>query len=228
MPIWAVSLIPLMALVIGAIAATVRAPGAILTSSVQHFAAGLVFAAAASEILPDLKHQGAAIPVVVGGTIGVLIMLGVKKVGERTKGTFGLVAITSVDIFVDGLVLGTGFAAGAKQGTILTIALTIEILFLGLSMALKLKQAHITRTRIVVMTAGAGLLLPLGILAGQPVSLLAGPYLTAIFAFSLIALLYLVVEELLVEAHAEPENPLVTTLFFAGFLLLLVLEETVV
>ena len=228
MPIWAVSLIPLMALVIGAIAATVRAPSAILTSSVQHFAAGLVFAAAASEILPDLKHQGAAVPVVVGGTTGVLIMLGVKKLGERAKGAVGLVAITAVDIFVDGLVLGTGFAAGAKQGVILTIALTIEILFLGLSMALKLKQAQVTRTRIVVVTAGAGLLLPLGILAGQPVSLLPGPYLTAVFAFSLIALLYLVVEELLVEAHAEPEGPLVAALFFAGFLLVLVLEELVV
>ena len=45
MPIWAFSLIPLTALVLGAIAATVRAPGAMVTSGVQHFAAGLVFAA---------------------------------------------------------------------------------------------------------------------------------------------------------------------------------------
>ena len=50
---------------------------------------------------------------------------------------------------------------------------------------------------------------------------------SAVFAFSLIALHYLVVEELLVEAHTEPESPLITALFFAGFLLLLVLEETV-
>lgn len=227
MPVWAFSLIPLTALVLGAIAATVRAPSAMVTSGVQHFAAGLVFAAAASEILPDLKHQGAAIPVVVGGMIGVLVMLGVKKLGERTKGAFGLVAITSVDILVDGLVLGTGFAAGAKQGILLTIALTIEILFLGLSMALKLGQASVPRMRVVAITAAAGLLLPLGILAGRPVSTLPAPYLTAVFAFSLIALLYLVVEELLVEAHTEPESPLITALFFAGFLLLLVLEETV-
>ena len=227
MPVWAFSLIPLTALVLGAFAATVRAPSTMVTSGVQHFAAGLVFAAAASEILPDLKHQGAAIPVVIGGAVGVLVMLGVKKLGEGTKGPFGLVAITSVDILVDGLVLGTGFAAGAKQGLLLTIALTIEILFLGLSMALKLRQAIASRARVVAITAGAGLLLPLGIIAGQPVSMLPAAYLTGVFAFSLIALLYLVVEELLVEAHTEPESPLITALFFAGFLLLLVLEETV-
>lgn len=197
MPAWAFSLIPLAALVLGAVAATVLAPSTIVTSGVQHFAAGLVFAAAASEILPDLKHQGAAIPVVVGGAIGVLVMLGVKKLGERTIGPFGSVAITSVDILVDGLVLGTGFAAGAKQGLLLTIALTIEILFLGLSMSLKLRQAIASRGRVVAVTAGAGLLLPLGIVAGQPVSTLPAPYLTGVFAFSLIALLYLVVEELL-------------------------------
>lgn len=227
MPVWTVSLIPLAALSLGAIAAAVRAPGPTVTSAVQHFAAGLVFSAAASEILPDLKHQGAAIPVVLGGALGVAAMLLVKKLGDRAKGPFGLIAVTSLDILVDGLVLGIGFAAGAKQGLLLTIALTTEILFLGLSMALKLREAVPSRTRVVAYTAAAGLLLPLGILIGTPASLLPGPYLTAVFAFSLVALLYLVVEELLVEAHSAPETPLITAMFFAGFLLLLVLEQTV-
>ena len=219
------SLIPLIALVLGALAAAARPPSPKITSAVQHFAAGLVFAAAASEILPDLKHQGAAVPVVVGGAIGVLFMLGVKKLGERSKGPFSFVAITAVDILVDGLVLGIGFAAGAKQGFVLTIALTVEILFLGLSIALKLRQTVLSGARVVAITAGVGLLLPLGILTGAPISKLSSPYLTAVFAFSLIALLDLVVEELLVEAHAEPEGPLITAMFFVGFLLLLVLEE---
>ena len=49
--------------------------------------------------------------------------------------------------------------------------------------------------------------------------------LTGFFAFGLIALLYLVTEELLIEAHEIPDRPWVTALFFAGFLLLMVLEE---
>ena len=42
-------------------------------------------------------------------------------------------------------------------------------------------------------------------------------------AFALAALLYLVTEELLAEAHETPDVPLVTALFFAGFLRFLLL-----
>jgi ZIP family zinc transporter len=46
-------------------------------------------------------------------------------------------------------------------------------------------------------------------------------------AFGLIALLYLVTEELLVEAHESEDRPWVTAMFFVGFLLLLLLDELV-
>ena len=39
------------------------------------------------------------------------------------------------------------------------------------------------------------------------------------------ALLYLVTEELLVEAHEKPDTPLISSMFFVGFLALLTLEE---
>lgn len=39
------------------------------------------------------------------------------------------------------------------------------------------------------------------------------------------ALLYLVIEELLVEAQAAPEKPWITSLFFVGFLTILLLDE---
>ena len=42
--------------------------------------------------------------------------------------------------------------------------------------------------------------------------------------FGLVALLYLVTEELLVEAHEVPEIPMTTAAFFVGFLALLVIE----
>ncbi len=40
----------------------------------------------------------------------------------------------------------------------------------------------------------------------------------ASLSFSAAALLYLVTEELLVEAHKEPETPISTLVLFAGFL----------
>lgn len=38
-------------------------------------------------------------------------------------------------------------------------------------------------------------------------------------------LLYLVTEELLVEAHEKPDTPLISATFFVGFLGLLLVEE---
>mgnify|MGYP000439235608 CR=1 FL=1 len=43
--------------------------------------------------------------------------------------------------------------------------------------------------------------------------------------FGTAALLYLVTEELLVEAHEKPDTPLISSMFFVGFLALLTLEE---
>lgn len=43
-------------------------------------------------------------------------------------------------------------------------------------------------------------------------------------SFGAAALLSLVTEELRVEAHEEPETPLLTAMFFVGFVLLLVIE----
>lgn len=47
------------------------------------------------------------------------------------------------------------------------------------------------------------------------------------FAFGLIDLLYLVTEQLLVEAHEVPERPWITAMIFVGFLLLFLLEEAI-
>ncbi|MBN9103653.1 MAG: hypothetical protein J0I14_01500 [Propionibacteriaceae bacterium] len=49
--------------------------------------------------------------------------------------------------------------------------------------------------------------------------------LAGVHAFGATALLYLAVEELLVEAHEHAETPLLAGMFFAGFLVIYVLAE---
>ena len=55
---------------VGAVLATWRPPGERLTSVIQHFAAGGVFAVAALELLPQERKQ-AAVPVVIGLAVGL-------------------------------------------------------------------------------------------------------------------------------------------------------------
>ncbi|MDQ0470689.1 transporter [Labrys wisconsinensis] len=222
---WMIALVPVVAAVIGAAVATRLRPGPVVVSAIQHFAAGVVFAAAAGEILPDVMHGGSPVATVVGGAAGVAAMLLVGRLEERVAGPVGLLAAAGLDILIDGLVLGIAFVAGARAGLLLTLALTLEVLFLGLTVANELGETVTSRLRIVAITTGLALLLPVGVLIAAPVAALPGPVLTGFFAFGLIALLYLVTEELLVEAHRTPDRPWVTAMFFAGFLILLVLEE---
>jgi len=68
-------ILPVAAAVLGSVVAGLHAPGPRLTSGVQHFAAGAVFAAAAGEVLPDLRRGGHLPAVIVGFVLGVAVLL---------------------------------------------------------------------------------------------------------------------------------------------------------
>ena len=225
MAVWTYTLIPAFAVLLGAAVALWRRPSPAFAGAIQHFAAGVVFAAAAGELLPDIKHRQPVWAVILGGAAGILLMLLLKRLGEASKGTFGLVVMVAIDIFIDGLVLGIGFAAGAKQGFLLTVALTIEVLFLGLSLTGELSESIRQPAKVLAIIAGMAVLLPIGAAVGIPGSHLPNFWVAAFFSFGLFALLYLVTEELLVEAPAAAEKPWHTSLFFVGFLLILLLDE---
>ena len=224
---WLYTLIPVGVAVLGALGAVNVRPGPILVSAIQHFAAGVVFAAAAGEIMPDVAHSGSPVATIVGGFAGIAVMLTIRQLERVIKGPTGLLTLVGVDLLIDGLVLGIAFAAGAKAGLLLTIALSVEVLFLGLAVTTELSETVRSRSRIVATVAALVVLMPLGAAISSPVAALPPHYVTGFLSFGLIALLYLVTEELLVEAHETPDKPWVAAMFFVGFLLLLSIEEMV-
>lgn len=232
--------IPVAATIIGGTIAAIRPPSARVRSMVQHFAAGVVFAATAGEILPELLHAHSPVPTLIGFAIGVALMLVVKQLThheeekeegakEQSGGDHGstrsmLIAV-GIDITIDGILVGVGFAAGATQGIMLTVALTLEVLFLGVSTASALTKNHASRARVIGTTCVLALLLAVGALVGATLlATLTGPWLVGVLSFGAAALLYLVTEELLVEAHEVPETPLTTAVFFVGFISLFLIE----
>lgn len=217
--------IPVVAVFFVALAAVWRKPSPWLESALQHLAAGVVFGAAAVEILPQVKHDASVMTTLVGGTLGVATMLGVKSLEGRWHGPVGMAAAIGIDVLVDGLVLGLAFVAGAKAGLLLTAALTLEILFLGVTVANELADTVKSRAKVVAIAVALALLLPVGTALAIPVSLLSLELIGGFLTFGLMALLYLVTEELLVEAHEKPDSPMISALFFVGFLGLLLVEE---
>lgn len=236
--VWVYIFIPVLAAALGAALAAYRPPGPKLTSSIQHLAAGVVFAAAAGELLPAIKEENTALPVILGGGAGIFVMLFVRWLGEKATGPIALITMVGVDILIDGLVLGIGFASGGNAGLVLTVALTLEILFLGLAVAAAMsggeaetddgagKARAYSPGAIIGVTTALALLLPIGAVIGLPAGGLPAPWLAGFFSFGLIALLYLVTEELLVEAHEDDaDTPFATAMFFVGFLALILIEE---
>ena len=229
-------LFPVGAMILGTLIATFRSPRPKVGSAIQHFAAGTVFAAVALELLPDVVRAHAILSTSVGFAAGVALMLGIRQLSTRleraskdkrtgTTGTVGLVIAVGVDITIDGFLLGISFAAGAKQGLLLTIALSLELLGLGLATVTALHEAGTSRGRSVGITAGLALLVLVGATIGTTVLAgVTGPLLNGVLAFGVAALLYLVTEELLVEAHEVPETTLVTSIFFVGFLVVLLID----
>ena len=130
-------------------------------------------------------------------------------------------------MLIDGLVLGLAFIAGEKARLLSTIALTLEVLFLGGTVTGELGATIRSKTRVVAITVALALLMPLGTLVTLPVAAFPPDVVAGFLSFGLIALLYLVTEELLVEAHEKPDSPLISAMFFVGFLALLLIEELI-
>jgi ZIP family zinc transporter len=226
--------IPVAAAAVAGVIAAVGRPGERLTSALQHFAAGVVFAAAAIELIPKVLRQNPAVAIT-GFTAGIIVMFAMRAYTDRLEARqkeagkslpTGLIGATAVDFLVDGGVLGAGFTAGGQTGLLLTLALTIEYLFVGLSLAGALGPAARKRTLIALPTVLATLTI-VGAVAG--IVLLSGvsaAVLAGVLAFGAVAFMYLVTEELLVEAHERGETASGSALFFVGFLLFMVLTET--
>lgn len=234
---------PVAAATAGSTLAVVRRPGTRVVSGVQHFAAGVVIAALVGELMPDLRERG-HLPWAAGGfAVGAALVLGLAVIGRRLEHRpraagssmrrswlallpLGLVVTVGIDLLIDGLLVGLGAAAGSKTGLILTVALTLEILFLAVSVAGELGDRGIARLPAVISCTALGLLTAVGAIGGAALLGQAGDTVLAFgLAFGAAALLYLAVEELLVEAHEQAETTVLSAMFFLGFLTIYLLGE---
>lgn len=231
--------IPAGAVITGGIVAAVRPPSPAVRSGVQHIAAGVLFAALATELLPDVVHRRLPWVTLGGFVLGVVAMLALKaftqRLEKRSPAVAGvdcmpmsLLLASGADIALDGLLIGISFAASERQGLLLTVALTLEVFFLGVGAAAALGTGKGAARRVVTATcAFAGLLLAGAAAGAYFLAGVSGAVLDAVMSFGVAALLYLVTEELLTEAHEVDETPLLTSMFFLGFIVLLMIEMLV-
>ena len=91
--------------------------------------------------LPAAGPRTCAVSVVVGFVLGIADARDPCAVGRdrdalrATRLPVSLIIVTAIDLVIDGLVLGIAFSASDESGIILTVALTLEVLFLALSVS---------------------------------------------------------------------------------------------
>lgn len=232
------TLLPIAAMIIAGFVAAYRPAGPQMRSAIMHLGAGVVFAVVAIELLPTIVHSAAIVAVVIGFSAGAGLMLTLRQLLEHDDeegesehaesgggSSTGMLVAIGVDLVVDGIMLGLGFAAGERAGILLAIALTIETVSLGLAIATSLRERSIPTRRIIGIIVVLAAMLVVGATAGGVGLRYAPPSVVpGMLAFGAAALLFLVTEELLEEAHEVKETPALTAMFFVGFLALMVLE----
>lgn len=204
-------------------------------SLVQHFTAGVVFAAVATELLPEILKAHSKLHITIGFSVGVALMVLLKawtnSLEELPKEEsrvfpFGLLVGIGIDLLIDGLLIAIAFLSSKEAGQLMTLALVLEVLFLALSLSSEFTQRGLSWVLKGITFFVFSLLLPLGTALGILIlNFLPSILLTEALSFGAAALLYLVTEELLVEAHETKDTPVVTSSFFLGFLIILLLKD---
>ena len=271
--------IPVVSMVAGMLLVQFVTPGKKLEALFQHFGAGVVMCAVATEILPILlqpEHYNTLdlLAIFLGFFIGVGLMLVIARAiptlntPENLASTepadvepadvepvdvelteaksptpppkkhgrlfffrvvpWGLVVPVSTDAMMDGLLIGISFVAGSLQtGLIMSIALSIEMCFLGVTTSVSLRKNKVPKQiGIPIGLALPQLILGFAFAGASILASLSGPLFEGVLSFGLAALLFLITDELLVEAHRHEEADTwwITAFFFLGFALVIALQ----
>jgi ZIP family zinc transporter len=219
--------------ILGGLVASFWRPKVRARSAIQHFAAGAVIAAVASNVIPEVQRIGTVAGILSGFAAGGLVMIGLKwfvlkferEEKSRNKLPMGLAAAAAVDTLFDGAIISAGFSMDQHLGTLLTIALAVELFFLTLSVGSEFHKGKFKLWQGLAVTSGIASLLLVGALAAW--FFLEGvseATVAVVLAFGAAALIYLIAEELLVENIQAEESLFSTAMLFAGFLILLALK----
>lgn len=214
------------------------------------WAAGMMLAASAfSLLLPGIdagsrllssKSLGAGV-VVIGMTLGVLLMLGIdafiphahQQAGahgagnERVGRIWLFVFAIAMHNLPEGMAIGVSFSHGDMSvGLPVTSAIALQDIPEGLAVALALRGAGFTPRYAVLMAAATGVLEPLGALLG--VGLSSGFAVAYPIGLGLAAgaMIFVVSHEVIPETHRNGHQTSATLGLMVGFALMMVLDTT--
>ena len=218
------------------------------------FASGVMVAASVwSLLIPSLEmaeQQGgvAWLPAAVGFVLGILFLLlldtliphlhigsdkpeGLTSNCQWKRTTMLSVAVTLHNI-PEGMAVGVILASAMAEGSMismsaawaLAIGIAIQNFPEGAILSMPLHSEGMSKGRAFLIGALSGIVEPIASILTMLLIGLISPALPYLLAFAAGAMIYVVIEELIPEAQAEPHSNIPTLGFTVGFVLMMVLD----
>lgn len=205
--------------------------------------AGIMLAATIFSLLVPALDRGGLPEVLVGFVLGGLVLArtdallphlhprlrehdeaAVPGNDARRRGTLMLSAMTIHNV-PEGMAVGVALAAGGVElGLPIAVAIGVQNIPEGFAAAAPLLETGMSKGRVAAIGAVTGLVEPPAALLAFAAVSLGEALLPAGLAFAAAAMLYVIVDELLPEAAARGNEREATMAFFAGFILMMVLD----
>ena len=220
--------------------------------SLTGFAAGVMVAASVWSLLIPAMDQAqenmgrlAFVPAVVGFCLGMLFLLILDQVtphmhlDESVEGpkcsmkkTTMLVLAVVLHNIPEGMAVGVVYAGwltgnvsiSASAALALALGIAIQNFPEGAAMSLPLRQEGVSAKRAFLMGSLSGVVEPIFGIAVVLISAAIAPYMPWMLSFAAGAMMYVVVEELIPEAHLGDHSNLGTLSVMVGFVLMMVLD----
>ena len=193
-----------------------------------HLAAGIVLAVVGIELMPEALEADPAWVPLVAFVAGGAVFIGLDSVvgyvqgrlgsGDDQRSALAIFGGVSIDLFSDGVMIGTGSVINPALGLLLALGQMPADVPEGFAAIATLRKAGIPRKRRLLMAAGFAI----PILVGAALGFLALRQAPAVVTLSVLALtagalVAVVVEEMVTEAHAGDTSRLGPVFLTAGF-----------
>jgi ZIP family zinc transporter len=195
-----------------------------------HLAAGIVLAVVGIELMPEALEASLPWVPLLAFVLGGAIFIGLDRAvgyvqarmggSEKQAGALAIFGGVSMDLFSDGVMIGTATVVNPALGLLLAMGQVPADVPEGFAAVATLRNAGISRKRRILMAAGFAV----PILLGAALGFLALREAPEIFTLSVLALTggaltAVVVEEMVSEAHEGETSQLGPIFLTAGFAL---------
>jgi ZIP family zinc transporter len=194
-----------------------------------HLAAGIVLAVVGLELMPEALNATPAWVPLLAFVAGGAMFIGLDRVigyvrgrlggGEKQAGALAIFSGVAIDLFSDGVMIGTGTVLNPALGLLLALGQVPADVPEGFAAIATLRNAGIGRKRRIVLAGGFAIPIVVGAIIGFFALLRDAPEILTLAVLALTggALTTVVVEEMVTEAHGGDTSQLGPIFLTAGF-----------